>query len=204
MTAAMGLARERFLHMEAECGVGKREFLFVWETSETAVVVGRGGRIPEQVYVEACERDGIPILRRDSGGGAVVLGGGCLNYTLILNLDLRPHFKDIAESYRCILGDVALSSGVPGAECSENDLSIEGLKFGGCAQRRMRLTMLLHGTLLYDFQPAAAERYLQQPVRQPRYRNGRSHAEFLTNAPVAPAPFLERLHALYPETELVS
>ncbi|OYW18312.1 MAG: hypothetical protein B7Z55_10850 [Planctomycetales bacterium 12-60-4] len=58
--------------------------LRVWEQSTTAVIVGRSNAIEREVDVAACEADGVPILKRCSGGGAVVLGPGCLCYSLVL------------------------------------------------------------------------------------------------------------------------
>lgn len=203
MTTAEFLARERDLHEYAEQGPG-REFLFMWETTQASVVVGRSARIQEQVCVGACEDDAVPILRRPSGGGAVLLGSGCLNYTLILNLYNRPQLREISESYRSILGAVGVASGVDDVEYLENDLAIRGLKFSGSAQRRMRRTLLHHGTLLYRFPIQHVARYLPEPARQPKYRNRRDHVDFLTNAPIDPESFRSRLQAHYPEAELVS
>src|SRR6266568_2397839 len=57
-----------------------------WESEQPVVVLGRSGRITEQVNQQACAVDNIEILRRCSGGGAVVLGPGCLNYSLLFSL----------------------------------------------------------------------------------------------------------------------
>lgn len=203
MRAAQCLEVERELLLQAETAVGSREYLYVWECPETAVILGRSGREEEQALLELCRRDNVPLLRRESGGGTVVLGPGCLNYSLILDLDLRPGLRDIADSYRVILHGVAQAAGVPSAEQAENDLAVDGRKFAGCSQRRMRRTLLHHGTLLYDFDLAQVGRYLAEPVRRPAYRGRRSHAEFLGNVTIHPE-FPARLHALYPEAERVS
>src|SRR5262245_12038392 len=62
------------------------EFLRFWEPTEYFVVVGSSNKIAQEVEVEACRSDNIPILRRHSGGGAVLQGPGCLNYCLILKM----------------------------------------------------------------------------------------------------------------------
>ncbi|HEU0121111.1 MAG TPA: hypothetical protein VFQ91_11350 [Bryobacteraceae bacterium] len=203
-TAAEFLERERQLHQEAEAASIASERLFIWEPSDLAVVLGRGGDSSRQVHVEVCMRDNIPVLRRESGGGAVLLGPGCLNYSLILDLDRRPHLRDIAASYPVILDTVAEATGVPGVQRIADDLTVGRRKFAGSAQRRLRRTLLHHGTILYGFPIHKIERYLQQPERQPPYRNNRSHAGFLINASVDPAAFAARLQALYPEAGLVS
>jgi lipoate-protein ligase A len=51
--------------------------------------------------------------------------------------------------------------------------------------RCKRNGFLYHGTLLYDFPLELIEACLNTPPRQPDYRAGRSHDEFVMNAPVA-------------------
>jgi lipoate-protein ligase A len=71
-----------------------------------------------------------------------------------------------------------------GAEiCDPSDLAWQGKKVSGNSQRRTADVFLHHGTLLYDFDPELASRYLLEPKRQPNYRQGRTHAQFLGNLP---------------------
>ena len=63
------------------------------------------------------------------------------------------------------------------------DLAIGDLKFSGNALRCKRNFFLYHGTVLYDFPLDRISRYLQTPPRQPDYRRGRSHQEFVRNFP---------------------
>src|ERR1700685_1591535 len=65
---------------------GGEEILRFWEAPETFVVVGYANKIAAEVNVAACEAREIPIFRRCSGGGTVLQGPGCLNYTLILRI----------------------------------------------------------------------------------------------------------------------
>ena len=71
-------------------------------------------RSPTTSIQDACRADGVAVLRRFSGGGAVVLGPGCLNYAIALSLVSRPELADVAASFRAILGRVAAALGVPG------------------------------------------------------------------------------------------
>lgn len=174
-----------------------QEFLALWEVPEPTVVVGRSAMIGLEANADTCEAEQIPILRRQSGGGAVVLAAGCLNYSVILNLDKRPPLRDVQHSYGIILGSILSAAGLPGARQTGNDLTIGGRKFGGCSQKRTRSAVLHHGTILYDFDPALAERYLPEPRRRPEYRGSRTHRDFLTNIRLSDA-FAERLAAQYP------
>jgi lipoate-protein ligase A len=160
------------------------EVLRFWESPQYFVVLGAGGRLAEEVDVEACRRDAIPILRRASGGGTVLQGPGCLNYTLVLDVRLRPSCADIVGTNRYVLARVreALASRWPAvAARGTSDLALGELKFSGNAQRRKRRHILFHGTLLYSFDFARVEKYLRHPPRQPDYRADRSHMQFLVN-----------------------
>ncbi|HEV3385489.1 MAG TPA: lipoate--protein ligase family protein [Gemmata sp.] len=87
---------------EGSCG----EVLRLWELSSQAVVVGAGGSVVIDVNVAACEADGIPILRRASGGGTVLLGPGCLCFSLVLAYDRAPGLDQIASSNQYVLGRI--------------------------------------------------------------------------------------------------
>ena len=80
---ADNLALDEALLLEAEAGRGG-EVLRVWEWPQPAVILGSGSRLAEDVDETACHTDGVPILRRSSGGGTVLLGTGCLCYSLVL------------------------------------------------------------------------------------------------------------------------
>src|SRR6478735_8844240 len=96
------LALDEALLLDAEAGDGG-EVLRVWEWPRPAVVLGAGGRIADDVDVAACDRDGVPLARRSSGGGTVLLGPGCLLYSLVLRYDRAPELRDIRKSYHWIL-----------------------------------------------------------------------------------------------------
>src|SRR5688572_23295776 len=63
------------------------ETLRFWESPVPFVVLGVSGRLREEVDREACARAGVPVLRRASGGGTVIQGPGCLNFSLALSLE---------------------------------------------------------------------------------------------------------------------
>ena len=167
-------------------GGAQGETLRLWESPARVVVVGRSGVISNEVEQEACAADGVAVLRRDSGGGAVLLGPGCMSFSLLLSLGRHPGLRNVRLSYVLILGCLARALAVPGLEIrGVSDLAIGGRKVSGSAQRRGRQALLHHGTLLYEFAPRWVERYLKQPSRQPDYRSGRRHADFLGNLPLS-------------------
>jgi len=158
--------------------------------------LGRSGIVARDVNEAACGADGVPILRRISGGGAVLLGPGCVNYSLFLSLEKHPELRDVRASYRHILSWLIRTLGVPGLEIRGlSDLALAGKKVSGNAQRRGSKAMLHHGTLVYGLDPALVERYLKEPARQPDYRRGRTHREFLGSLPLSAGEIAKRLES---------
>ena len=64
------------------------------------VVVGRSSQFRVEVRVDACRELGIPVLRRPSGGAAIVAGPGCLMYALVLSYQIRPQLRVLSEAHR--------------------------------------------------------------------------------------------------------
>lgn len=166
----------------------------VWESPVPVVVLGRSGVISRDVHEEACIADGVGILRRDSGGGAVLLAPGCINYSLFLSLQRHPELRHIRSSYRRILCCLIRALALPELEVRGlSDLALAERKVSGNAQRRGLRALLHHGTLLYALDPRLMEKYLKPPVRPPDYRLGRCHTEFMGNLPLSAAQIRERL-----------
>lgn len=192
-TLSENLALDEALLLLAEEGASG-EVLRLWEWTSAAVVLGAAGQVAVDVEVERCRRDGVEIRRRSSGGGTVLLGPGCLMYSLILSYERADPLKTIHGSYRWILGRMSaalasLGSVEPAGIC---DLAIGDRKFSGNAQQRKRSFLLHHGTLLYNFPLESIPRYLRQPNDMPEYRANRPHTDFVMNLPTD-GPTLERL-----------
>jgi lipoate-protein ligase A len=93
----------------------------------------------------------------------------------------------------------ALRPLVPGvARRGTSDLAIGELKFSGNSMRCRRHNFLYHGTLLYDFPLELVGRYLKMPPRQPDYRAGRRHGEFVANLPIDRSTLLRAVTTAWP------
>jgi lipoate-protein ligase A len=114
----------------------------------------------------------------------VVVGPGTLNLAVVLSNDAAPGLEAVDVAQRFVLERLAeaLRVWVPGiAVRGHGDLALGQRKFAGSAQRRLRRHFLVHATILYAFPLDRIARYLNLPRRQPEYRAGRSHQEFLIN-----------------------
>ncbi len=163
---AENLACDEALLNWSEAGGG--EILRFWEPREYFVVVGYANKVETEVNVAACQAHGIPVFRRCSGGGTVLQGPGCLNYTLILQIGTHPSLANISSANRFIMErnreavESEVSSQKPEvriAVCGHTDLAlvtrhlspVTYRKFSGNSQRRHKRALLFHGTFLLDF-----------------------------------------------------
>jgi lipoate---protein ligase len=187
---------------EARCATDG--ILRIWEPENHFVVLGHSNRIDCEVDFAACESERLPIFRRLSGGGTVMQGPGCLNYSLILRngvdipLDIAESFQVVLEHHKqCIqemIGDPVEIAGV-------SDLVIKGRKFSGNAQYRKRRFTLVHGTFLLNLDLAIVARCLRLPSKQPAYRQNRSHGCFMRNLHLDPLNVRQALRAAWSATD---
>lgn len=165
-----------------------------WRTEFSTVVVGKAVEIEREVDVEFCRAEGIAIVRRESGGRSVWVGPGTLQYAFALPFRLSRDLEGIASSKRLcnrLLLD-GLGSRDAIVEDPSGDLVVDSRKVAGLALRRVRGALLLHGTILVGADLALIDRALRHPVREPVYRSGRPHREFLANLAPLDVRALER------------
>jgi lipoate---protein ligase len=185
-TPQENLALEETLLLHAESGK-TGETLRFWESEKYFVSIGAGGKYENEIRSGACARGGIPVIRRISAGGSVLLGPGCLNYSLVLSLTDR-NLGDIKRSYEYILGKIIARLKLKGLESRfepSSDIAFNNRKVSGNSQARKKNFLLHHGTLLYGFDLALIPLYLKEPSARPPYRGPRTHAEFTANLPLA-------------------
>jgi lipoate-protein ligase A len=197
---AANLALDEALLLDAEAGTGG-EVLRFWEWPTPAVVLGASGVVADDVAVDVCTAEGVPLARRSSGGGTVLLGRHSLVYSLVLRYDRDPALALIGTSYTWILGKVGRAlapflGGAPAEAAGSSDLTAAGRKFSGNSQQRKAKHLLHHGTLLLDgYDVASLARYLREPPRQPPYRAGRDHDAFVRTLPATADAVRQRLAA---------
>lgn len=188
-----------------EDGLGP--ILRLWEQPDYAVVLGSSRRLREEVHVDRCAEDGVPIARRASGGGTVVVGPGALNMTVVLPMDYAPELVTVDGAQAYVLGRVAeaLRRDVPDvAMRASGDLTIGGRKFSGSAQRRLRRRLMVHATIMHGLAIGRIARYLQTPARQPAYREGRTHEEFLMNIPLRRRILIDSIRSAWSHSTLLT
>lgn len=181
---AENIALDEALLEEAQASDTQAETLRIWRAHSPFVVLGRSSRVADEVQQARASEMSVPVFRRVSGGATIVAGPGCMFYALLLSLEQRPHLRMLDVAHQFVMSSLqsALKSLVPPLEFDGTcDLVVSGRKVSGNSVRLVRDWMLYHGTLLLDMDLKLVDRLLKHPPREPEYRSGRIHADFLAN-----------------------
>lgn len=148
------------------------------EGSNPAIVMGISGKKEELVNCDKALELGVPLIKRFSGGGTVVVDENTLFVTFICQKQIHPFpaypepiMRWTEELYRHALG-------IPEFQLKENDYVIKDRKCGGNAQYIRKDRWLHHSSILWDYSLEKMQ-LLLHPKKTPLYRAGRSHQEFL-------------------------
>ena len=130
------------------------------------------------LHVDAAQRSGVPVIKRFTGGGTVVVDSDTLFASFIVAEGALPHVKPYPEPMLAWSGEVYADAlrrcGVDGFAVRANDYCISDLKFGGNAQSISGKRWLHHTSLLWDYEPARMA-LLQHPARQRSNHHARSN-----------------------------
>ena len=136
--------------------------VWLWR-NPACVVVGRGQRIAREVRVDACVRDGIPMLRRASGGGTVFHDPGNLNVTLVLPGPADRPLEALGKVMSAAVEQLGL---VP--RIGDRGLFVGETKLCGFAVFRTKTGLLAHSTLLVETASERVGAYLTSAPPDPR------------------------------------
>ncbi|TWT79347.1 putative lipoate-protein ligase A [Planctomycetes bacterium CA13] len=181
------------------------EVIRVWQFRDPVVVVGRSSRVAEEVDVAYCQAESIPVFRRCTGGASIVAGPGCLMYSVVLDVDMRPTIGRIDLAHEFVMQRVlqAVRQQLPDVAFQGTcDLTFQNKKFSGNSMRMVRHHVLYHGTILYAADLDRIARCLRTAPRQPDYRQGREHSQFITNIPVNPEVLEQSLYEVFGASEV--
>lgn len=127
--------------------VDKDPFLLFY-INEPSIIIGKNQNTVEEINTEFVDANGIHVVRRLSGGGAVYHDLGNLNYSFITkdDGDSFRNFKKFTEPVIKALGEMGVKAELLG----RNDILVEGRKVSGNAQFATQGRLFSHGTLMFD------------------------------------------------------
>lgn len=141
----INLAIEEYLLKTMD--VEKDPFLLFY-INEPSIIIGKNQNTAEEINTDYVDSNGIHVVRRLSGGGAVYHDLGNLNYSFI-TVDDGNSFRNFRKFTEPVVKALQ-SLGVNAELSGRNDLMAEGRKVSGNAQFSTRGRMFSHGTLMFD------------------------------------------------------
>ncbi|MBC7224450.1 MAG: lipoate--protein ligase family protein, partial [Anaerolineae bacterium] len=160
------------------------EGLILVSPAQPYVCIGYHQDVTQEVDLETCQGLGLPVFRREVGGGAVYLDGDQLFYQLVLRRDHPLAHGSKADFYARFLEPVAQTYRDLGVEASfrpVNDIvTAEGRKISGNGAAEIGQGVVLVGNLIVDFDYDTMVRVLRVPDEKFRDKIHRSLRENLT------------------------
>ena len=165
--------------------------LALWQPAGITAAIGLAQSPEKELRLGDDRAFDIGLLRRQSGGGAVLLYAGVLCWEALASVNhidrlhggaagIRPAYDHLCRP----VVDGLVHMGIDVFRVGVSDLSVraggegEFRKVAGTAQYRHKQNVLVHGALLVDSDIDELSRYLLFPSSQPDYRQGRAHRDF--------------------------
>lgn len=163
---------------EALLRADNRNWCILNHGSPPAIVLGISAKPELLLHREQVAANKVPVIRRFSGGGTVIVDQDTLFASFIFNhslLSIPIQPETIMKWTESFYRDVFPSSSF---RLKENDFVFGERKFGGNAQYLRKDRWLHHTSFLWDFNQEQMN-CLKIPLKMPAYREQRNHEDFL-------------------------
>ena len=126
-----------------------RDFFFAWQVNPS-VIIGRNQLLEKEINVDYCHDNGVEIFRRKSGGGAVLADMNNIMFSYVTSSDdVCSTFSE----YTSMVATALRNLGLDASDNSRNDILIGDRKVSGNAYYHLPGRSIVHGTMLYDYDP---------------------------------------------------
>ncbi len=163
-------------------GRGSGIDMMVWVPSFFCIVLGQSNRPGDSIHVGVVEAEGIPVYKRPSGGETVILSPDTLVISYVKRNEPLRSPRRYFSLFNGKIVEVLAGLGVGGlGQRGISDICIGNKKILGSSIYRSKDLLFYHGVLNISEPVSSMERYLKHPSREPDYRVGRSHSDFVTS-----------------------
>lgn len=144
-------SRDAFFNIASEEYLLKtvKEDVFLIYFNDPAIIVGKHQNTLAEINKPFVEANGIKVVRRLSGGGAVYHDYGNLNFSFHTKFNENDDFVDFSKFTKPVI-DLLNQMGVRAMFKGRNDLVIDDKKFSGNAKMKFQDKILQHGTILFN------------------------------------------------------
>ena len=160
--------------------VSSDDVFFTWQVEPT-VIFGRNQLVEAEVNIDYCRLNGINFFRRKSGGGCVYADKGNIMLSFVVN-SVEPA-ADAMRRYASLTAKALQKLGVNAEVSGRNDVAVNGKKISGFAVHQLHNRVIVHSTMLYDFDPVNMEKAIrpsEQKLNSKGVDSVRSHVTSLS------------------------
>lgn len=124
-----------------------RTYFMLWQ-NDNAIIIGKHQNTAAEINEQFVRENGVRVVRRLSGGGAVYHDMGNLNFTFIADAgDMESiNFRLFCRPVVAALAKIGVTAEING----RNDMTIDGQKFSGNSQYLKEGRVMHHGTIMFD------------------------------------------------------
>lgn len=155
---------------------------YLWHPDDNYIILGRANNPEASLETSLVEADQVKVYKRPSGGETVILTPNTLVISVkqkIGNeLNTQKYFKEINDK----IMDALSTLGVQDLSMKGiSDISIGNKKILGSSIYLRKKILFYHAVLNISESVDVISKYLKHPTKEPDYRKGRSHKEFVTS-----------------------
>lgn len=157
------------------------ETITIMSPIETYACVGFFQDIEKEVDIGFCNKNNIPVLRREVGGGAVLLDNNQLFFHFIFNKNKMT--RDVNRIYSTFLAPAVNTYNKLGLKVYHrpiNDLQINGKKIGGTGAVEIGNSIVVVGSFMFDFNYDLMSKILKVPSEKFRDKIYKNIKEYIT------------------------
>ncbi|MCP5104707.1 MAG: hypothetical protein GY950_15085 [bacterium] len=154
----------------------------VWQPAFVSVILGQSNKAAPSLRMENILKDKVPVYKRPSGGETVVLSPRTLVISILRRGDKLQSPSIYFKAYG--QGIIRALEGLGVGDLRGNgisDICIGERKIVGSSIYRNKDLVFYHAVLNVSESTDILERYLKHPQREPEYRRGRTHSDFVTS-----------------------
>lgn len=156
--------------------------LNTWIPDTTYIILGQSNSIEKSVITEKIVKDEVRILKRPSGGESVVLTPNTIVISSVIKTSSFKNPKEYFEKINEKIIQVLRKLGIQDLHHKGiSDIAIGEKKILGSSIYRRKDTVFYHAVLNVSETTDFMEKYLTHPNKEPDYRKGREHKDFVTS-----------------------
>lgn len=155
---------------------------YVWIPDKMYLILGRSNNVESSLLINRLKKDSIKVFKRPSGGETVVLTPRTLVISAVIISDEFKNTRKYFKIFNQKIIDVLKKHGIDDlSHKGISDITVNNRKVLGSAIYRTKGKLFYHSVLNISEPVSTIEKFIKHPSREPDYRNGRKHSEFVTS-----------------------